>query len=91
MKDVEIYSPNQASAALATNETLVPNQQGVIVEPLVCPVCQQVNQCAVSAGKPIEDCWCLSASAKAVISDKLRDQLRGKACVCQSCYQKLSQ
>ncbi|WP_083698134.1 cysteine-rich CWC family protein [Shewanella sp. UCD-KL21] len=82
MKDVEIYSPNQALAA---------DQQGTIIEPLVCPVCQQVNQCAVSAGQPIEDCWCLSASAKAVISDKLRTELKGKACVCQSCYQKLSQ
>ncbi|MFC1520617.1 cysteine-rich CWC family protein [Pseudomonadota bacterium] len=85
MKDVEIYSPNQA------NEPLVSEAQDAIFEPLACPVCQQVNQCAVSAGKPIEDCWCLSASVKAVISDKLRTELKGKACVCQSCYQKLSQ
>ncbi|WP_153916685.1 cysteine-rich CWC family protein [Shewanella sp. TC10] len=62
-----------------------------VAEPLTCPVCLKENKCAVTAGLSIESCWCLTQSGKAKIDPKLLAGLNGKACICQSCYQKLTQ
>lgn len=82
MTDVELFIPNQ--------QTNQPENKVTTEKPLVCPVCKQANQCAVSVGKPIEDCWCLVQSTTAAVSKETLSNLEGKACVCQSCYQKLS-
>ncbi len=81
---VEIYHPQEQ----VTQEGISPNQANV-VEPLICPICNKPNACAVSKGLSIEACWCLSLSARGTISAAVKAQLRGKACVCQSCYESL--
>lgn len=77
---VQVYRPNDKDV----DTTVVP-------EPLICPVCLQENQCAVTAGLSIESCWCLTESATRKVDPKLLSGLSGKACVCQTCYKKLSQ
>ena len=34
-----------------------------------CPGCGQPNQCAVTQGKPPEQCWCMVTSVKQVFDD----------------------
>lgn len=92
MADVEIFSPEKVFTKKANSQLVI---SGLATakqpdEPLICPVCQQKNQCAVSVGKPIQDCWCLAQSTKASISARVLDDLIGKACVCQRCYRELS-
>ncbi|WP_144212614.1 cysteine-rich CWC family protein [Shewanella donghaensis] len=103
MADVEIFSPDQVSNNETNSSQSTFNKltigdpairQSTAIkqpdEPLICPVCQQANQCAVSVGKSIQDCWCLAQSTKASIIPRVLDDLKGQACVCQSCYKKLS-
>ncbi|WP_445946541.1 cysteine-rich CWC family protein [Shewanella sp.] len=69
--DVAKFSPGGASTQVAD----------------ICPLCQQVNLCAVTTDTPIKDCWCQSQSfpPKTQLAVSLQAKLIVNTCICQSC------
>lgn len=57
--------------------------------PTLCPLCQQANQCAMAAGLPAQDCWCMRTPIAAEALARIPDAQRGQACVCARCGQNL--
>ncbi|MBW5446320.1 hypothetical protein GE107_09640 [Cohnella sp. CFH 77786] len=55
-----------------------------------CPLCGQDNGCGNEAGKPEGDCWCTQATFPKEMLQLVPDDLRGKACICQSCLRRFS-
>ncbi|GAA6118757.1 cysteine-rich CWC family protein [Acidovorax sp. FG27] len=54
-------------------------------DPSRCPLCGQANRCAIEAGQPAADCWCMAASvAPQALSAVPPDQI-GRACLCPAC------
>ncbi|WP_079253787.1 cysteine-rich CWC family protein [Endozoicomonas arenosclerae] len=62
------------------------------MNPKLCPLCQKQNLCAISAGKPAEQCWCME-ELKVPVSDTPRVLLpipeTATACYCQSCLEQI--
>ncbi|WP_082212369.1 cysteine-rich CWC family protein [Endozoicomonas montiporae] len=56
----------------------------------LCPGCGQPNLCAISLGKPPEQCWCMSSkhSSKSE-AVKLPLPKQPATCYCQSCLEKI--
>jgi hypothetical protein len=54
----------------------------MIVNPEVCPFCQEKNTCLVNN---IESCWCNSTPVPAELIALVPAQLEGKACICAAC------
>jgi hypothetical protein len=62
------------------------------IDPTHCPLCGNVNVCAMEiereSGIAQPPCWCMSA----VFSESLQDQIpvaaRGQACICARCVAK---
>ncbi|MBB6695380.1 cysteine-rich CWC family protein [Cohnella xylanilytica] len=55
------------------------------VDPSRCPLCGQPNGCAVTAGEPPGDCWCMTARIPEAVLSRIPAELRRKACVCSRC------
>lgn len=53
--------------------------------PSQCPLCGQPNQCAVTAGLPIEDCWCMHTPVSPTALARLPAGQRGLTCICPVC------
>ncbi|GAA6135529.1 hypothetical protein NBRC116188_23190 [Oceaniserpentilla sp. 4NH20-0058] len=65
-----------------------------IVDPLLCPLCQQQNKCAnLDVADTENPCWCEDSNIQ--FPNELLAQVpipkRGKACICQSCAQNFAQ
>lgn len=56
-----------------------------LINPSQCPLCGKDNQCAVTAGRPPEECWCMTLSVPQVLLEKIPSEFRRKACVCEQC------
>ncbi|WP_081869646.1 cysteine-rich CWC family protein [Endozoicomonas numazuensis] len=62
------------------------------MNPKRCPLCQQENHCAISAGKPAEQCWCMedvktsSLDQPAVLMPVPEADT---TCYCQPCLEKV--
>jgi len=50
-----------------------------------CALCGEPNECGVAAGQ--STCWCWSADVPASALDRVPEELRGKACICEKCAQ----
>lgn len=61
------------------------------VNPGLCPLCGQVNQCAMeverATGVKQPPCWCTEASFDAVLLSSIPAQARDIACICAACAQ----
>ncbi|MDD5336177.1 MAG: cysteine-rich CWC family protein [Rhodoferax sp.] len=61
------------------------------VNPRLCPLCGQVNQCAMeverATGVKQPPCWCTEASFDAALLASIPEQARDKACICAACAQ----
>ena len=61
------------------------------VDPLLCPLCQQANQCAMevarATGQPQPPCWCSQATFSAKLLARIPEHARGTACICVACAQ----
>ncbi|MCT9810598.1 cysteine-rich CWC family protein [Acidovorax sp. Be4] len=57
----------------------------MLPDTLLCPLCGRSNQCAVSAGTPAEDCWCMTATISPSALAQLPDSARGQSCLCPAC------
>lgn len=63
-----------------------PNAAGEpAADPSRCPLCGGLNGCALTEGRPIESCWCLSAKIPAEVLDRIPPERRRQACVCAAC------
>ena len=50
-----------------------------------CPLCGGDNQCAVAAGEPAENCWCMTATISEAALEALPAEERGVRCICPAC------
>lgn len=61
------------------------------VNPGLCPLCGQVNQCAMeverATGVKQPPCWCTEASFDAALLAGIPAQARDIACICPACAQ----
>ena len=59
------------------------------VNPNICPVCGQPNQCAMeiakATGNPADECWCASMVFSAEALSRVPPQALNKACICKKC------
>ncbi|WP_081679605.1 cysteine-rich CWC family protein [Acidovorax sp. JHL-9] len=53
--------------------------------PSVCSLCGQPNQCAVAAGLPAQDCWCMHTPVSPAALACLPVEQRGLTCICPQC------
>jgi hypothetical protein len=51
----------------------------------LCPLCGQDNQCAIAAGRPPQDCWCMQKVIDAQMLQTIPTDQRGKVCICPAC------
>ncbi|WP_306416477.1 MULTISPECIES: cysteine-rich CWC family protein [Paenibacillus] len=61
------------------------------INPKICPLCGNDNQCAYQAGRPPQECWCMNISVPKALLEKIPSELRRKACVCKRCVQQFLQ
>ena len=61
-------------------------------DPTRCPLCGQVNQCAMEAeqatGVRQPPCWCTEVKFEPALMASLPEPARGAACICAACAQK---
>lgn len=57
------------------------------ISPGQCPLCGQINQCAMAVGLPPENCWCMQANIAPQTLARIPEVLRRSACICPSCGQ----
>jgi cysteine-rich CWC protein len=51
-----------------------------------CPVCGQLNACAVAAGvEPVAACWCAAVRIQPEALRRIPAEMRGRACLCPAC------
>ncbi|WP_092940913.1 cysteine-rich CWC family protein [Paracidovorax wautersii] len=55
------------------------------LDPTRCPVCGQRNQCAVEAGRPAAECWCMQAPMDPAALAAIPPAAIGLACLCPQC------
>lgn len=67
----------------------MPATSAPAVNPTVCPLCSQANQCAMelekATGQPQGPCWCTQVDFSAALLSRIPAQARGQACVCAAC------
>ncbi|NOQ85173.1 MAG: hypothetical protein GQ551_14290 [Myxococcales bacterium] len=50
-----------------------------------CPLCGDVNECAVASGRDPESCWCMTATMSASALAAIPIEAQGKVCICARC------
>jgi hypothetical protein len=59
------------------------------IDPTRCPICHELNSCAMEAakatGKIPQRCWCMDAFFTPDLMDQVPDSAKGKACICAKC------
>lgn len=52
----------------------------------LCPLCGAANHCAVAASCDFNTpCWCREVVFTAELLASVRDEMKGRACICRSC------
>ncbi|MBO9596646.1 MAG: cysteine-rich CWC family protein [Cohnella sp.] len=54
-----------------------------------CPICGEDSGCAMEAGKPIGECWCVKRSFPPETITLVPEALRERACICEACLDRL--
>ncbi|HPH13857.1 MAG TPA: cysteine-rich CWC family protein [Burkholderiaceae bacterium] len=66
-------------------------QVALPVDPNLCPLCGQLNECAMeverTTGVKQPPCWCSQAKFEATLLSRIPEHARGKACLCSACAQ----
>lgn len=61
------------------------------VNPALCPLCGQANQCAMeqecASGQKQPPCWCTQVDFSADLLARIPASARAQACVCATCAQ----
>lgn len=50
-----------------------------------CPLCGQANGCAVMAGLPPAECWCMATPIAPAALEAIPPAQRRLACICSRC------
>jgi hypothetical protein len=62
-----------------------------LVDPTVCPVCGQPNQCAMeiqkATGLEQQACWCTHVDFSRDLLARIPPELQGMSCICARCAQ----
>lgn len=60
-----------------------------VTDPSKCPICGESNQCAQeiarATGMPPETCWCMGAIFSSELLDRVPEEAKNKACICETC------
>ena len=60
-----------------------------VIDPSKCPICGEPNQCAQEiakvTGKPPKTCWCMTATFSSELLDRVPEEAKNKACICEKC------
>ena len=51
----------------------------------ICPLCGADNQCAMTAGHPVERCWCANMAISAATLAAIPAGDVGRRCICPAC------
>lgn len=66
-------------------------QVALPVDPNLCPLCRQSNQCAGeverTTGVKQPPCWCNDVKFEAELLSRIPEHARRKACICAACNQ----
>ncbi|MEJ0035834.1 MAG: cysteine-rich CWC family protein [Gammaproteobacteria bacterium] len=54
-----------------------------VPDPHRCPLCGEANLCAVASG--VGNCWCFSLEIPDEVLERIPEEARQRACVCQPC------
>ncbi|HCL87544.1 MAG TPA: hypothetical protein DIC45_13865 [Comamonadaceae bacterium] len=60
------------------------------IDTTLCPLCGQANACAMAAGLPAADCWCMAAPVSRAALARVPEPQRGKRCICPHCAREVS-
>ena len=64
-------------------------QVALPIDPSLCPLCQEPNECAMevehATGVKQPPCWCTQARFEAALLSCIPEHARGKACLCAAC------
>ena len=55
-----------------------------------CPLCDQLNRCAMAEGESISACWCTSIRLTVDMLEAVPAKDRGARCVCATCARALA-
>ena len=50
-----------------------------------CPICGELNECAIAAGRSPESCWCMTVSIDPDVLASIPSEAEGKVCICATC------
>jgi hypothetical protein len=53
-----------------------------------CPLCGDVNECAIAAGKDAESCWCMAVTMSPDVLKAIPPEARNRVCICARCARK---
>lgn len=53
------------------------------IEPGLCPLCGDDNECARVAGRA--RCWCYETTVPRAVLERVPEEARALACVCRAC------
>ena len=57
-----------------------------MVDPELCPLCGEPNQCLLAAGAHSnQECWCFHVRFPASLLERVPEEARHRACICQQC------
>lgn len=51
----------------------------------ICPICGRPNNCAFEKGLAHGGCWCEKVEVPKELRERVSEELRGKACICEAC------
>lgn len=55
----------------------------------LCPICGESNECAQEIARatesPQEPCWCMTVTFSAELLDRVPEEAKNKACICEKC------
>jgi len=77
--DGEIWVPQMASFTKHAKNDL---------DPSICPLCGEPNQCALAADPTATECWCELVDFPEELLAQIPDKAVRKTCVCQKCLDK---
>ncbi len=64
-------------------------EPGTAIDATRCPLCREVNQCAMeiekACGIPQAACWCTKSKIDSALLNQIPLESRGLACICASC------
>jgi hypothetical protein len=56
-------------------------------DPARCPLCGELNQCAMAADPEATECWCESEKFPHDLLERVPDSAARRACICRRCLE----